>query len=256
MRKTVLVPVVRTFCDAHIARDGSEVEATEALALGDSTWHLCLEHNVIFGRYLVDALGVPEDASVEPAPATSDPESVAVVDSVPVAEPSPVVESECDAEGVSEEATDPQPVPSVMISGEIDGYDWEDARQAVRNLGYEVVGRADDSTVLFICGNGAERNATKLRDARERDLSVMDATLPGRFKAAVLAGEFVGGDALPEPAKVGPEAMSGRERNAKVRAWGRANGYSIPTKGRIPIHVRHAYELTHGDASGGQVAAA
>ncbi|WP_436842734.1 Lsr2 family DNA-binding protein [Streptomyces flaveolus] len=50
--------------------------------------------------------------------------------------------------------------------------------------------------------------------------------------------------------------MSERERNRAVRAWARENGYAVPTKGRIPMHVRHAYELTHKDASEGKAAAA
>ncbi|MFD0393667.1 histone-like nucleoid-structuring protein Lsr2 [Streptomyces nogalater] len=43
--------------------------------------------------------------------------------------------------------------------------------------------------------------------------------------------------------------LSERERNRAVRAWARKNGYAVPTKGRIPMHVRHAYELTHKEAS-------
>ncbi|MFF4606160.1 histone-like nucleoid-structuring protein Lsr2 [Streptomyces sp. NPDC001339] len=254
MRKTVLVPVEYTYCDAHIARDGSEVEATKTLALGDSTWHLCLEHNVTFGRYLMDALGVPEDASAEPATVAAESEPVTVDEPAPVAEPSPVV-AECDAEDVSDEAAEPEPVPSVMISGEIDGYDWESAREAVRNLGYEVVGRADESTVLLIVGEGGDRNGTKLRDAAERGIPCMDVRTPGRFKDAVRAGELTGGDPLPEPAKVDRSDMSERERNRAVRRWARANGYAVPDRGRIPMHVRHAYELTHRDSQGKAAAA-
>ncbi|MEU1009574.1 histone-like nucleoid-structuring protein Lsr2 [Streptomyces sp. NPDC005890] len=244
MRKTVLVPVEYTFCDAHIARDGSEVEATSSLTLGKDTWHLCLEHDVSFGRYLCDALGAPSERQATPA----EPESMPIVEPAPEPEPEP--------EAVPVADSDPEPVPSVMIAGEVPGYDWEDAREAVRNLGYEVVGRADDSTVLLILGEGGDRNATKLRDASERGIPVMDVREPGRFKSAVRAGELVGGDPLPEPVKVDRSGMSERERNRAVRAWARENGYAVPTKGRIPMHVRHAYELTHRDASEGKAAAA
>ncbi|GGW19384.1 hypothetical protein GCM10018980_66370 [Streptomyces capoamus] len=243
MRKTVLVPVEYIFCDAHIARDGSEVEATSSLTLGKGTWHLCLS----FGRYLCDALGAPSEREA----VQTEPESVPVVEVAPKPEPEP----EPEAVPVGEDP-DPEPVPSVMIAGEVPGYDWEDARGAVRNLGYEVVGRADDSTVLLILGEGGERNATKLRDASERGIAVMDVREPGRFKSAVCIGELVGGDPLPEPAKVDRSGMSERERNRAVRAWARENGYAVPTKGRIPMHVRHAYELTHRDASEGKAAAA
>ncbi|MGW2368644.1 Lsr2 family DNA-binding protein [Streptomyces sp. NPDC001667] len=254
MRKTVLMPVEKVLCDAHIARDGSEVEATDTLTLGRHSWDLCLEHNVTFGRYLCDALGAPAEGEAVP----TEPENVPVVEPAPVptADAPPADEAECDAEDMSEEATDPQPVPSVMLTGEVPGYDWESARVAVRNLGYEVVGRADESTVLLILGEGGDRNGAKLRDAAERGIPCMDVREPGRFKSAVRAAQLVGGDLLPEPAKVGPRAMSERERNAAVRAWARANGYAVPTKGRIPMHVRHAYELAHRDASEGKAAAA
>ncbi|MET9532642.1 histone-like nucleoid-structuring protein Lsr2 [Streptomyces sp. NPDC006649] len=245
MRKTVLVPVEKMLCDAHIARDGSEEAATETLSLGARTWDLCLEHNAAFARYLVDALGTGVHDAAEPVP-------------VPVAEPAPesVTVAVAESQTQVEAETEPEPVPSVMIAGEVPGYDWETARAAVRNLGYQVVGRADESTVLLILGEGGERNGMKLRDASEHGIPCMDVREPGRFKSAVCAGEFVGGDPLPGPAKVGPKAMSERERNRAVRAWARTNGYEVPTKGRIPMHVRHAFELTHRDAPEGKAAAA
>ena len=246
MRKTVLVPVEKHLCDAHIARDRSEEEARDTLTLGDRTWDLCLEHSIIFGRYLMDVLGVPETVMGVPA----EPEAVPVVE--PVSEPEPEPEPEPEAEA----STDSEPVPSVMLAGEVPGYDWELAREAVRNLGYEVVGRADDSTVLLILGEGGDRNGTKLRDASERGIPCMDVRIPGRFKSAVRAGELVGGDPLPKPAKVDRSGMSERERNRAVRAWARENGYAVPAKGRIPMHVRHAYELAYRDASEGKAVAA
>ncbi|MFD7235484.1 hypothetical protein ACFWAT_09255 [Streptomyces syringium] len=257
MRKTVLVPVLKTICDAHMARDTSEVEATDTLTLGARTWDLCEGHAQKFAGYLVDALGagVADADESEPEPGTvpvaAQPEPVAV------AEPSPVVESQRDVEDVSEEAAEPEPMPSVMLAGEVPGYDWESARDAVRNAGYEVVGRADGSTVLLILGEGGERNGHKLRDARERGLPVMDVRAPGRFKSAVLAGEFVGGDPLPEPAKVDRSGMSDRERNRVIRAWARENGWpNLPVQGRVPMNVRHSWELAQRDATEGKAAAA
>ncbi|MEV0442502.1 hypothetical protein AB0I84_20740 [Streptomyces spectabilis] len=255
MLKTVLVPVERRFCDAHIARDGSEKEATDTLALGARTWDLCTEHAATFGRYLVDALGTgaAHDAESEPdpAPVSAEPEPVAV------AEPSPVVESERDAEDVSEEAAEPEPMRSVMLAGEVPGYEWQAARDALRNAGYEVVGRADSTTVLLVLGERGENNGHKLRDASERGIPCMDVRKPGRFKSAVLSGEFVGGDPLPEPAKVDRSGMSDRERNRVIRGWARENGWpNLPVQGRVPMQVRHAYELAHQDAPEGKAAAA
>ncbi|MEU1803646.1 histone-like nucleoid-structuring protein Lsr2 [Streptomyces sp. NPDC019937] len=248
MRKTVLMPVEKVLCDAHIARDGSEEEARDTLTLGNHTWDLCLEHSITFGRYLIDALGEPDAESTEPEP-------------MPIVEPAPApgVEAVPDVDRVSQAepaVSEHEAVQSVMLAGEVPGYDWDTARDAIRNLGYEVVGRADDSTVLLILGEGGERNGTKLRDASERGIPCVDVREPGRFKSAVRAGELVGGDPLPEPAKVGPKVMSERERNRAVRAWARENGYAVPAKGRIPMNVRHAYELTHQDAPEGKATAA
>lgn len=252
MRKTVLMPVEKVLCDAHIARDGSEVEATDTLTLGRHSWDLCLEHNVTFGRYLCDALGAPSEGEAVPA----EPEPVPVAASGLVVEPSPVV-AECEPDDVSEEASEPESVRSVMIAGEVPGYDWDTAREAVRNLGYEVVGRADESTVLLILGEGGDRNATKLRDASERGIPCMDVRAPGRFKGAVRAGELVGGDPLPEPAKVDRSGMSDREQNRLIRAWARENGWpNLPVQGRVPMNVRHAYELAHREPVQGKAVAA
>ncbi|MET8825089.1 histone-like nucleoid-structuring protein Lsr2 [Streptomyces sp. NPDC004610] len=239
MRKTVLVPVEKVLCDAHLARDGSEAEAATTLTLGAHTWDLCREHDTVFGRYLTDALGTP-----------------GAVEAVPVAETAPEPEPEPEPEEVPVVESAPEPARSVMIAGEVPGYEWDDAREAVRNLGYEVVGRADDSTVLLILGEGGDRNTTKLRDASELGIPVMDVRAPGRFQTAVRNGELVGGDPLPEPARADRSGMSERERNHALRTWARENGYAVPAKGRIPMHVRQAYELTHRDAPEGKAAAA
>ncbi|MFC5148081.1 hypothetical protein [Streptomyces aureoversilis] len=249
VRKTILVPVEKTFCDAHMARDGSEVEATATLTLGRHAWDLCLEHDVTFGRYLVDALGVPGEAVAEPEAVPDDDEPLSVVAA------DEKHDDQVQEERPDGDATEPDG-PSVVVTGDVPGYSWDDARDAVRNAGYRVVGRADESTVLIICGEGAERNATKLRDAAERSLPVMDVRTPGRFRDAVGSGKFTGGDPLPEPAKVGPKVMSERERNRVIRAWARENGWpNLSAQGRVPMHVRHCWDLAQQDAEGKAVAA-
>lgn len=59
MRTTVQVIsyVEKVVCDGCLSKDGTQIEATETLNLGDRSWDLCLEHSVRFSRYLVDALG-------------------------------------------------------------------------------------------------------------------------------------------------------------------------------------------------------
>ncbi|KNB52881.1 hypothetical protein [Streptomyces caatingaensis] len=249
MRKTVLVPVEKVLCDAHMAKDGTEVEASSTLSLGKSSWDLCLEHDVVFGRYLCDALG---------APGGTDQPSVEPVVSHAVAEPEPeqpqddVAEPEPTAEAVAE----PESLPSVMVAGEVPGYDWDEVREAVRNLGYEVVGRADDSTVLLLLGERGERAGHKLQDAAERGLSVMDVRSPGRFKDAVCAGELVGGDPLPEPVKATRSGMSDREQNKVIRAWALVNGWpNLSPKGRLPVEARQAWQAAQGHAEGKAAAA-
>lgn len=182
---------------------------------------MCADHSERFGAWLTDALGVIETPDAESTPDASSAQTT----------------------GDTIEA-DPEPLPTVMISGEIEGYDWDDARNAVRNLGYEVVGRAADSTVLIICGKGAERNSHKLRDAKERGIPCMDATVPGVFKTAVRAGALKGGDALPEPArKDASTVISEREQNRLIRAWAKSNGWGdVAARGRIPMALRYAYK--------------
>ncbi|MFE2108284.1 histone-like nucleoid-structuring protein Lsr2 [Kitasatospora sp. NPDC059463] len=239
MRTTVLVPVERVFCDAHIARDGSEEEATESLTIAGHAWDLCLEHGVVFTRYLMDALGVP-----------GQPEAVPVA-----AEPSAPV-AEYDQDDTEEDVTEAEPEvrPTVLVSGEIPGYEWSDARDAVRNLGYEVVGRADANTVLIICGEGAERATKKLQDAVEFGISCFDATQPGAFRDAVCAGKFKGGDPLPEPVRKDAQAVRSERSTAKteaqaIRDWAKAQGYTVNAKGPIPASVRHAYRVAAKQAA-------
>ncbi|MGW2371367.1 Lsr2 family DNA-binding protein [Kitasatospora sp. NPDC001683] len=230
MRTTVLVPVEKVFCDAHIARDGSEEEATESLTIAGHAWDLCLEHGVVFTRYLMDALGVP--GQPEAAPVAAEPSA-------------PVVEYDDQEDTGEDDATEAEPEvrPSVMVSGEIPGYEWSDARDAVRNLGYEVVGRADANTALIICGEGAERATKKLQDAVEFGIPCFDATKPGAFRDAVCAGEFKSGDPLPEPVRKDAQAVRDEKASEAqaIREWAKANGVTVRSKGRIPVSVVEAY---------------
>ncbi|WP_234347370.1 Lsr2 family DNA-binding protein [Streptomyces specialis] len=70
------------------------------------------------------------------------------------------------------------------------------------------------------------------------------------------SGTLSGGDPLPEPVTRDREGISERERNRAVRRWAREQGYTVPDRGRVPMHVRHAYELSHRDDSVGKARAA
>ncbi|MFJ5118999.1 histone-like nucleoid-structuring protein Lsr2 [Kitasatospora sp. NPDC088548] len=239
MRTTVLVPVERVFCDAHLAKDGGEEEATETLTIAGHAWDLCLEHGVVFTRHLMDALGVPGQPQAAP---------VAVAPTVTVAE------VDHDPEEDHETEAEPEVRPTVMVSGEIPGYEWDDAREAVRRMGYEVVGRADSSTVLIICGEGAERATKKLQDAVGFGIPCFDAARPGAFRDAVCAGEFKGGDPLPEPVRKDAQAVRADRSTVKteaqaIRDWAKAQGVTVSAKGPIPSSVRHAYRVATKQAA-------
>ncbi|WP_367132478.1 MULTISPECIES: Lsr2 family DNA-binding protein [Streptomyces] len=244
--KTVLVPVEKILCDAHIARDGSEVEATEKLTLAGRSWDLCEEHAGKFAQLLVEALGEPgtEDADTAEIPAQG-----AAGDEVEDSAPADTDENDDQEEHDVEEATEDTTVstvqPSVMLCGEVPGYSCDDARDALRNAGYQVVGRADETTVLLILGERGEHNTKKLQDAHERGIPCMDVRAPGRFRDAVRAGVFEGGDPLPEPVRATSSGMSDRERNDRIREWGRGRGFKLKDRGRLPLKVRKAYELAY-----------
>ncbi|MFJ9949075.1 histone-like nucleoid-structuring protein Lsr2 [Kitasatospora sp. NPDC091207] len=236
MRTTVLVPVEKTFCDAHLAKDGSQEEATESLSVAGHAWDLCLEHGVVFTRYLMDTLGVPGQPEASP---------VAVEPTVTAAK----VDHQDDAEEDDVTEAEPMVRPSGMVSGEIPGYAWSDARHAVRNLGHEVVGRADSSTVLIICGEGEERATKKLQAAVEFGIPCFDASKPGAFRDAVCAGEFKGGDPLPKPVRVDAQAVKAKSEAQAIRDWAKAQGCTVNAKGAIPASVRHAYRVAAKQAA-------
>ncbi|MFD3537490.1 Lsr2 family protein [Streptomyces sp. NPDC058664] len=41
-------------------------------------------------------------------------------------------------------------------------------------------------------------------------------------------------------------ASSGASQSTEIRAWARANGYSVNERGRVPAEVREAYEKANG----------
>ncbi|GAA0406068.1 hypothetical protein [Streptomyces luteireticuli] len=263
-------PVVETaVCDAHIAKDGTEVPATEALILGTREWDLCDEHTEKFTA-LLDAqsekltLGEREWA-VWGEHVEKFAQMLVVVLGEPGAETAEDIEEDQEEQELpdddadedqnderdvpeDDEADEEAPAegfePSVMVAGDIPGYRWEDARTALRNAGYRVVGKADHSTVLFILGERGTNNSRKIQAAKEHGIPCMDVRAPGRFRDAVCAGEFTGGDPLPEPAKALPTGPTDREKNQRIREWGQHNGWPIK-RGRLPEELRNAYEKAH-----------
>ncbi|MEU3351310.1 DUF6197 family protein [Streptomyces sp. NPDC037389] len=247
MRKTVLVPVEKTLCDAHVARDGSEVEATEQLTLGGRSWDLCGEHAEKFAGLLVEALGEPGTAADVAEIPDQGPAGDGEADSPPAdtGENDDQEQSEQDDEAPTEFDAVDGTRPSVMLCGRVPGYHWDDARDALRRAGYEVVGRADDSTVLLVLGEDGEYNTKKLQDARERGIPCMDVRESGRFRDAVRSGRFEGGDRLPQPVKAASSGTSEKERGQAIRAWARSHGYTVTARGRLSARIKEAYERAH-----------
>jgi hypothetical protein len=247
MRKTVVVEVEKTYCDACMLK-GAEVEATEVLSLAtavegasDRAWDLCVSHSITFGRYLIDTLGMG-DGTVPAAAAA--PVSVPEVDEyqdVTEAEPEAVAEQPAEAAPVAEV----ERKGSVVVAGLPDDYSVTDYRAALTNLGYKTVHKAQGDTVGIIVGTNGANAVGKLLDASEKALPCLDTNeQPGAFRAAVSAGVLTFPHEIPAPAKVyavrstEPEAGSPEA----IRAWAKANGVPCASKGRISARIREAYK--------------
>ncbi|MEW1671998.1 hypothetical protein AB0O47_01940 [Streptomyces noursei] len=84
---------------------------------------------------------------------------------------------------------------SVVVTGEIPGYEPGAARRALENGGYRIVGHVEEDTTLIICG--VRPAPHKVREAAEAGTPCMDATRAGAFREAVASGRWVGEDRLP-----------------------------------------------------------
>ncbi|EFL32596.1 conserved hypothetical protein [Streptomyces viridochromogenes DSM 40736] len=246
MRKTVVVEIEKTFCDACL-RKGEEAEATELLSLAtsvegasDRAWDLCLTHSVTFGRYLIDTLGMGDGT----VPQAAAPVSVPEVDErqdVTEAEPEAVAEQPAEAAPVAEV----ERKGSVVVAGLPDDYDVSDYRTALTNLGYKTVHKAQGDTVGIIVGTNGANAIGKLLDASEKTLPCLDTIeQPGAVRAAVSAGVLTFPHSVPAVAKVyavrstEPEAGSPEA----IRAWAKLNGVPCASKGRISSKIREAYK--------------
>ncbi|MFF9481378.1 hypothetical protein [Streptomyces sp. NPDC014733] len=91
---------------------------------------------------------------------------------------------------------EPDPRPTVVITGNIRGYTAEEAREAAGRLGYRVTGHVDADTELIICGTRPASH--KVREAEEHGTPVLDATGPRTFGRCIAAGKFTPSGALPK----------------------------------------------------------
>ncbi|MES9589946.1 hypothetical protein ABWK57_13955 [Streptomyces sp. NPDC094045] len=97
-----------------------------------------------------------------------------------------------------QDSGDPDPVeerPSVVVTGEIPGYDHETARTAIENLGYRIVGHVEDDTEFIIVGLRPAPH--KVAEARNHRTRAFDATQSKALARAICSGDL---DSLAFPA--------------------------------------------------------
>lgn len=245
MRKAVVTYVL--VCDGCLAKDGSETEATETLRCGAREWHLCAEHVARFSRYLVDTLGTglpDEENGSEPV--------------IPLPEPV--------AEEPETEAHDaaPAPVKAEEPTPEADLADYvsriTDSRKAFKGRRLDATSQAaqaqwarhrerlaalpDKERADYLKWCAAEGMDARLTASHVEFRAFMWSTFPhmARAYADTLRNQSPQEQSTPDA-----PALSDRERNRAVRQWARANGHSVPERGRIPLHIRHAYQAAHQD---------
>ncbi|MFB9346149.1 histone-like nucleoid-structuring protein Lsr2 [Streptomyces heliomycini] len=257
MRRTVLVPVEKILCDG-CARKGVETDAAEVLSIsGGSSWDLCAEHAERFRTALMEALGTPEPEG--PAKAAT---VLAVVAEEPAEipagedehqdheEPTPAQAEEAE-EGKPAQA---EPQSSVTVAGVPHGYDVESYRLALKGLGYRVVGTPDRTTVALIIGENGANNRHKVEAAQARKLPCLDSSKnPKAFANAVKSGDLLAAcvDSIPAPATPAKK----RGLNEEIRAWAKAAGYPVSSRGRIATTIKEAFVRAQ-EADAGEVLAA
>ncbi|MER6912217.1 hypothetical protein ABT354_11135 [Streptomyces sp. NPDC000594] len=123
------------------------------------------------------------------------------------------------------------PKGTVVVTGTIPGYAPADARQAVENAGYSIVGHVGEDTVMIVCGIRPAPH--KVQEAVAAGVPCMDATRAGVFRNAVTTGQWTANDPLPGvvakktaedvKAEVESEARWREEKNRRL-AESRARG--------------------------------
>ncbi|GAB7003889.1 Lsr2 family protein [Nocardioides sp. AN3] len=103
----------------------------------------------------------------------------------------------------------------VLLEDDLDG------SEAVETISFALDGKSYEIDLN-------KRNAAKLRKALDPFVA-----------AGRKAGRPTGGRR--QAAAAAPQGNSAQE----IRAWARSNGYDVPDRGRIPSHVRQAFESAH-----------
>ncbi|MFD5770882.1 Lsr2 family protein [Streptomyces sp. NPDC127049] len=93
-------------------------------------------------------------------------------------------------------------------------------------------------------GVEADETVTFALDGKtyEIDLTTANAEkLRGLLEPYTTNGRRTGGRTAAGRGK-GRPAASGSQDTAKIRAWAKENGYEVNDRGRVPAHVKTAYE--------------
>ncbi|MBD0689640.1 hypothetical protein BG452_06490 [Streptomyces sp. CBMA123] len=184
-----------------------DVPGTCKVFIGAKGWDLCQEHEDKFVGFFVEALGEPcrtemraveaseEEAAAEPGPEEDEgaqeereeaPEGGFDTTGLGLWEDFPEDPSEDDEDFKG----------TVVVTGNIPSYNHSDARRALENAGYRVVGHVDADTVMIVLGK--QPAAHKVAEARHHRTPVLDASRARVFANCVEAGEFPANDELPD----------------------------------------------------------
>ncbi|MFK4227315.1 Lsr2 family protein [Streptomyces sp. NPDC019890] len=99
-----------------------------------------------------------------------------------------------------------------------------------------------------LVGGEADETVTFALDGKtyEIDLTAANADkLRQSLAEFVKAGRRTGGRSSTSRGK-GRAAGGGNKDTAEIRAWAKANGFEVNDRGRVPAHVREAYEKANG----------
>ncbi|UFQ16435.1 MULTISPECIES: Lsr2 family DNA-binding protein [Streptomyces] len=88
------------------------------------------------------------------------------------------------------EAEPVAPRPTVVVTGEVPGYDHETARTLIENLGYRIAGHVQEDTAVIVCGLRPAQH--KVAEAREHGTPAFDATAPSALALALRSGDLEG----------------------------------------------------------------
>ncbi|RGD62447.1 hypothetical protein DR950_36035 [Kitasatospora xanthocidica] len=210
IRKIVRTEFVAT-CDAHAQKGVDDIPGTCKVFIGARGWDLCQEHEDKFVGFFVEALGEPCRTEVHAVEAPEEETAAEPEEDVQEGAEEPAQEEPkqlstggFDAAGQGLWDDFPEDLPeddedfkgTVVVTGNIPGYNHSDARRALENAGYTVAGHVDADTVMIVLGK--QPAAHKVAEARHHQTPALDASRARVFANCVEAGEFPANDELPD----------------------------------------------------------